>query len=135
MLHVVFAAVLQVVLVNKSTASTSELVAGALHDELAAPLIGTTTYGKGRTQRVIQLSDGSSTLLVSTMKYFTPKHTVIDKVGLKPDVVCDPPEVLGQRWTGGKQEENVSLLDDPCIKLAAERLSGTYPLTSGAVAN
>lgn len=120
---------------NKNTASTSELVAGALHDELAAPLIGTTTYGKGRTQRVMQLSDNTSTLLVSTMKYFTPKHTEIDHVGLKPDVVCDPPVVTGQRWMGGKQgQDKVSLLDDPCIKMAAEKLADLAS-AEGAVAN
>jgi C-terminal processing protease CtpA/Prc len=114
---------LQVVLVNHSTASTSELLAGALHDELRAPLIGTTTYGKGRTQRVIRLADGKSTLLVSTLKYLTPAHVAIDNVGLAPDVVCEPEAVLAQQWQGGKQEAG-SLLDDPCIKLAAERLTG-----------
>eukprot|EP00775_Hariotina_reticulata_P013314 gene13314-13443_t len=46
----------------------------------------------GRSQRVVQLADGKSTLLVSTIKYFTPQGTVIDKVGLQPDVVCDPEE-------------------------------------------
>jgi hypothetical protein len=65
--------VLQVVLVNRNTASTAELIAGALHDDLAAPLIGTTTYGKGRSQRVVHLADGMSTLLVSSIKYFTPQ--------------------------------------------------------------
>ncbi|WIA22215.1 hypothetical protein OEZ85_004545 [Tetradesmus obliquus] len=118
---------LQVVLVNRSTASTSELLAGALHDELSAPLIGTTTYGKGRSQRVVQLADGTSTLLVSTLKYFTPQHTEIDKVGLKPDLVCDPPEVVGGKWTGGRVdgegEGRLLLLDDPCVKLAAEKLT------------
>jgi C-terminal processing protease CtpA/Prc len=115
---------LQAVLANHSTASTSELLAGALHDELKAPIIGTTTYGKGRTQRVIRLADGKSTLLVSTLKYFTPEHTTIDNAGLQPDVVCKPEEILGQQWLGGRVGEDVgSLLDDPCIKLAAERLS------------
>jgi C-terminal processing protease CtpA/Prc len=119
---------LQVVLVNRSTASTSELLAGALHDELSAPLIGTTTYGKGRSQRVVQLADGTSTLLVSTLKYFTPQHTEIDQVGLQPDLVCDPPEVVGGKWTGGRVDGEelgaLSLLDDPCVKLAAEKLTG-----------
>lgn len=112
---------------NHSTASTSELLAGALHDELHAPLIGTTTYGKGRTQRVIRLSDGKSTLLVSTLKYYTPQHSTIDGVGLAPDTVCSPDEVLGQQWVGGRFGEDGdggSLLDDPCIKLAAQRLAG-----------
>lgn len=116
----------QVVLVNHSTASTSELLAGALHDELHAPLIGTTTFGKGRTQRVIRLSDGKSTLLVSTLKYFTPQHSTIHSVGLQPDVVCKPDEVLGQQWLGGRvgdDDASLSLLDDPCIRLAAERFA------------
>lgn len=120
---------LQAVLVNHSSASTSELLAGALHDELNAPLIGTPTYGKGRTQRVIRLADGKSTLLVSTLKYFTPQHTIIDTVGLQPDVVCKPDEVLGQQWVGGSVgQDGGSLLDDPCIKLAAERFVGTGAL-------
>lgn len=108
---------------NHSTASTSELLAGALHDELNAQLVGTTTYGKGRSQRVIPLADGKSTLLVSTLKYSTPAHTNIDNVGLAPDLVCEPEAIVAQQWQGGKQEAG-SLLDDPCIKLAAERLTG-----------
>jgi C-terminal processing protease CtpA/Prc len=76
----------------------------------------------------VQLADGTSTLLVSTLKYFTPQHTEIDQVGLKPDLVCDPPEVVGGKWTGGRvggeDEVGLSLLDDPCVKLAAEKLAG-----------
>lgn len=110
---------------NQSTASTSELLAGTLRDELRAPLIGSTTFGKGRTQRVIRLADGKSTLLVSTLKYFTPQHSTIDQEGLQPDVVCTPEEVLGQQWVGGRVgQEGGSLLDDPCIRLAAQRLAG-----------
>lgn len=114
-----------VVLVNHGTASTSELLAGALRDELHAPLIGTATFGKGRTQRVIPLSDGVSTLLLSTMRYATPANTPIDAVGLAPDVVCDPEPLMGERWRGGSvgEEESASLLDDPCIRLAAQRLA------------
>lgn len=108
---------------NHSTASTSELLAGTLRDELKAPLIGSTTFGKGRTQRVIRLADGESTLLVSTLKYFTPQHSTIDVLGLQPDVVCKPEEVLGQQWVGGKVGPGGSLLDDPCIRLAAQRLA------------
>lgn len=123
---VLHSAAVQVVLVNHSTASTSELLAGALHDELKAPLIGTTTYGKGRSQRVVPLSDGKNTLLVSTLRYYTPEHSSIDEVGLAPDVKCDPQEVQGQQWLGGKVDEAAaaeSLLDDPCIRMAAERFA------------
>lgn len=117
---------------NHSTASTAELLAGALHDELKAPLVGETTYGKGRSQRVVRLSDGG-TLLVSTLRYFTPRHAEIDGVGLVPDVACQPPaDEAGAQWRGGAVEDDaaVSLLDDPCIRLATERLSGVALMPS-----
>ncbi len=69
----------QVVLVNDGTASTSELLAGALHDAAGVPLVGEKTFGKGVTQRVVPLSDGS-VLLVSTASYMTPNHTPVHKV-------------------------------------------------------
>ena len=70
---------LQVILVNGGTASASELLAGALHDAAGIPLIGEKTFGKGVTQRVVPLSDGSI-LLVSTASYMTPKHVPVHKV-------------------------------------------------------
>lgn len=65
----------QAILVNKVTASTSELLAGALHDDYGALLVGETTFGKGRTQRIITLTDGS-TLLVSTVVSVTDCMTL-----------------------------------------------------------
>jgi C-terminal processing protease CtpA/Prc len=111
----------QVVLVNGQTASTSELLAGALRDNYHAMLIGEPTFGKGRTQRVLELSDGS-TLLVSTFEYFTPSHAKVDKVGLQPDVMCAPEVVLGEQWQAGAVAGG-SLGDDPCIVMAAQRLA------------
>lgn len=70
---------LQVVLVNGGTASTSELLAGALHDSAGVSLIGEKTFGKGITQRVVPLSDGS-VLLVSTASYMTPNRVPVHKV-------------------------------------------------------
>ena len=70
---------LQVVLVNGGTASTSELLAGALHDSAGVPLVGEKTFGKGITQRVVPLSDGS-VLLVSTGSYMTPARVPVHKV-------------------------------------------------------
>lgn len=66
-------------LVNGGTASTSELLAGALHDSAGVPLIGEKTFGKGITQRVVPLSDGS-VLLVSTASYMTPNRVPVHKV-------------------------------------------------------
>ena len=76
---------MQVVLVNGGTASASELLAGALHDAAGIPLIGEKTFGKGVTQRVVPLSDGSI-LLVSTASYMTPKHVPVHKVACLSDV-------------------------------------------------
>ncbi|CAI8602999.1 unnamed protein product [Vicia faba] len=72
------------VLVNKGTASASEILAGALKDNKRAILYGEPTYGKGKIQSVFELSDGSG-LVVTVARYETPAHTDIDKVGVIPD--------------------------------------------------
>ncbi|XP_057428029.1 carboxyl-terminal-processing peptidase 2, chloroplastic isoform X1 [Lotus japonicus] len=72
------------VLVNKGTASASEILAGALKDNKRAVLFGEPTFGKGKIQSVFELSDGSG-LVVTVARYETPAHTDIDKVGVIPD--------------------------------------------------
>ncbi|XXG61812.1 hypothetical protein AAC387_Pa05g0327 [Persea americana] len=72
------------VLVNKGTASASEILAGALKDNKRAVLFGERTFGKGKIQSVFELSDGSG-LAVTVARYETPAHTDIDKVGVMPD--------------------------------------------------
>lgn len=80
-----------VVLVNHSTASASEIVAGALRDRRAAALIGEQTYGKGSVQNIFPLLDGSS-LHVTTAIWFTPNEQPFSGVGLAPDIVVVPSE-------------------------------------------
>lgn len=75
------------VLVNKGSASASEILAGALHDNHRATVLGDTTYGKGKIQSVFELADGSA-LFVTVARYKTPNFTDIDQVGIKPDQVC-----------------------------------------------
>ena len=70
-----------VLLVNKSTASASEIVAGALKDNCRASLAGDTTFGKGLIQSVYELSDGSG-LVVTVGKYVTPSRLDIDRHGI-----------------------------------------------------
>ncbi|XP_071725187.1 carboxyl-terminal-processing peptidase 2, chloroplastic-like [Rutidosis leptorrhynchoides] len=72
------------VLVNKGTASASEILAGALKDNKRAVLYGEPTFGKGKIQSVFPLSDGSG-LAVTVARYETPAHNDIDKVGVIPD--------------------------------------------------
>ena len=73
-----------VVLVNRRTASASEILAGALRDNGRAQLVGDApTYGKGRIQSVYQLPDGAA-LFVTVARYQTPARSDIDQVGILP---------------------------------------------------
>lgn len=74
-----------VVLTNGYSASASEILAGAVKDYEIGTLVGTTTYGKGIVQKVINLSDGSAVKL-TVSNYFTPNGNNIHKIGIDPDV-------------------------------------------------
>lgn len=79
-----------VVLVNRGSASASEIVAGALHDRGRAVLIGTKTLGKGSVQRPNALSDGSQ-LRVTIARWYTPNDNSIHGDGLEPDILVEFP--------------------------------------------
>lgn len=74
-----------VILVNGWSASASEILSGAVRDNGAGTLVGTTTYGKGLVQRVYPLKDGSG-FKITIAQYFTPSGEYINKKGIKPDV-------------------------------------------------
>ena len=76
------------VLVNGTSASASEIFAGALKDLNKATIIGTQTYGKGVIQTLMRLSDGSG-LKTTTDEYCTPNRNKINKVGIEPNIVVE----------------------------------------------
>lgn len=80
-----------VVLVNENTASSSEILSGALQDLKKATIIGKKTYGKGVIQQVITLTDGSG-LKITTEEYQTPNKNKINGIGIKPDKEVDLPK-------------------------------------------
>ncbi|WP_242848816.1 S41 family peptidase [Syntrophomonas palmitatica] len=75
-----------VVLVNGDSASASEILAAALQDNRRAVLVGQKTFGKGLVQTVFPLRDGGA-LKLTTQKYFTPRGTDINEIGINPDYV------------------------------------------------
>ena len=82
-----------VILTNENTASSSEILAGALKDLGKATIVGTKTYGKGVIQEVLTLSDGSG-LKITTEKYLTPNKTEINGVGIEPDETVELPDTV-----------------------------------------
>lgn len=74
-----------VVLTNGYSASASEILAGAIKDYGIGKIVGTTTYGKGIVQKVINLSDGSA-LKLTVSTYYTPNGNNIHQIGIEPDV-------------------------------------------------
>eukprot|EP00798_Chlamydomonas_sp_ICE-L_P031398 gene31398-6564_t len=97
-----------VVLVNEYSASASEILAGALHDNNRATVIGDkNTYGKGRIQSVYELNDGSA-LFVTVAKYRTPAGTEIDLKGIRPDRNCSLPRGGPHRFASATDDEGVA---------------------------
>ncbi len=77
-----------IVLVNQSSASASEIVAGALLDNEAATLMGETTFGKGSVQKLVSLMN-DSTLKVTIARWYTPSGFNISEKGITPGVVVE----------------------------------------------
>lgn len=96
-----------IVLVNGSTASASEIVAGALQDYGRATIVGEQTYGKGVMQSLFTLS-GGSTLKVTTAEWYTPKERSINKDGITPDEVVE------------RSFEDINAMKDPQMDKAKE---------------
>jgi carboxyl-terminal processing protease len=102
-----------IVLVNKFTASASEIVSGAIQDFGRGKLVGETTYGKGSVQSWIPLMDDQGAVRITIARWLTPNGRQINKVGLTPDVEVP---LTPEDTTAGKDpqlDKAVELLTQP----------------------
>lgn len=100
-----------VVLTNGYSASASEILAGAVKDYGIGKLVGTTTFGKGIVQKVIDLSDGSA-IKLTVSSYFTPKGNNIHGIGVEPDVEVQFDAELYKNGTDNQLEKAKEVLND-----------------------
>lgn len=103
-----------VLLTNGNTASSSEILAGALKDQEKAKIVGTKTYGKGVIQQLLTLPDGSG-LKITSEEYLTPNKTKINKIGIEPDEKVELPDTV-------KNVLTVEQKDDTQLQKAIEIL-------------
>ncbi len=85
------------VLVDKGTASSSEILAGALKDTGRAVLFGSTTYGKGSIQEVHRVADTGGEYKFTIARYYTPSGEYIDKKGITPNRVIEEPKLTPEQ--------------------------------------
>ena len=110
-----------IVLVNKGSASASEIVAGALQDHNRATIVGTPTFGKGLVQTVMPLSRGRA-IKLTTSRYYTPSGDSIQDVGVTPDIfIEDTPGFPDSSLSGAINREADAQL--------AEAMQQLQPLT------
>jgi carboxyl-terminal processing protease len=105
-----------VVLVNRTSASASEIVSGAIKDHHTGILLGTSTYGKGLVQTVVPLRGGSA-IAITTAKYLTPNGIDINRGkdrrgGIAPDVAVEATEEDWMKQRDVQLQKALSLLQE-----------------------
>lgn len=99
-----------VVLIDRGTASASEILAGALQDNQRAVLVGERSFGKGLIQSLFDLADGSG-LAVTVAKYETPNHRDINKLGITPDRVVSRGDLMPTQLASGADPQYQAAID------------------------
>ena len=106
-----------VVLVNEGSASASEIVSGAIKDNLRGKLVGKKTFGKGLVQSMRSLVDGSG-LTVTVAKYLTPNGIDINKFGIRPDIEVNMNvNPILQNQIGTRRDKQYKVGENVLIKL------------------
>lgn len=127
-----FTDVPMVILLNKWSASASEVVTGALKDNDRAVVIGKKSFGKGSVQEVFNLPGGAG-LRLTVAKYYTPSGKCIHELGIEPDIEVDPISEEDYEKIKDKEYSHVPRLErmfdyDPQLKAACQYLNGELSL-------
>ncbi|MCR5063276.1 MAG: S41 family peptidase [Treponema sp.] len=104
------------ILINRGSASASEIVSGALKDYHIAYLVGERTYGKGSVQQVVSLFENDG-IKFTMAKYYTPSDTNIDKIGIPPDLEIKNLET----FTPEQEEIYMKLINSKTIDALVEK--------------
>jgi carboxyl-terminal processing protease len=119
-----------VVVVNRRSASASEIVAGAMKDWKRAIIVGNNTFGKGSIQSIIPLGNEHGAIKITTSRYYTPSGNAIQAVGVTPDVEVKsvlnrgireadlPKHLNGEAKSKARKETDVDELDKLSSKAA-----------------
>lgn len=126
-----------VVLINRGSASASEILSGALKDNHLAYLVGERTYGKGSVQQVVPLADDDG-IKLTMARYYTPSDTNIDKIGIPPDEevrnfeLSESDEEIYVKLINENEAEKIAEknpdLNEKGIANEAKKLSEKYPI-------
>ena len=106
-----------VILINKGSASASEIFSGAMKDNKRAVIVGTQSFGKGLVQEINKLPNNSG-INITIQKYLTPNGTDIHKKGITPDIVVELSE------DDIKNKNDIQL--KKAIEVAQELASGNF---------
>jgi carboxyl-terminal processing protease len=121
-----------VLLVNNSTASAAEILAGALQDHHRAKLLGRRTFGKGSVQTVMPLAGGRA-IKLTTSRYLTPSGRSIQGRGIDPDQEFESIDVLPLDLDDARVRANLASRDVG-VRAALELLRGRKPRSTGMTA-
>ena len=110
-----------VVLINRGSASASEIVAGALQDHRRAIILGTKSFGKGSVQTIIPLGRNGA-MKLTTQRYYTPSGRSIQAKGIEPDILVEPSKVepLARRRSRSEKDLRGSLKNNQSGKRAPD---------------
>lgn len=119
------------ILVNHSSASGAEVVAGALQDLKRCIVVGETTFGKGSVQSIIPIGEGKA-IRMTTAKYYTPSHRTIHENGVVPNIVAtltpsqeqNLSEWFGRDTLSPEELEKIENFVDPQLVRAVDAMKG-----------